>query len=219
MKKDNLNNEQRFRLKEVRNGLKLSQAEFSKAVGYSLSSISAIEAGNQKIPVTFAYFLQDRIVKDAYGVCRIIQPNEKFRPGDARLRGEWLLLGIGEAYSIERQNPIQNGFTIKLHESQDSFDLPIENSIIFTKILDDTMSPLLFKNDIAAVDKDKKDINSGRIYLIKLFGEKLFRQVYKVDETNVMIKSMREDLIPRTTIETDKIEIIGQQIYSIRFNT
>ena len=207
---------QRKRLKEIRSMLNYSQAQFAKELPYSLSSIAAIEAGNQKMPISLAYLMQDNIVQDAYGRCRILTPDAPQRQEESSFRAEWLFRGKGTPFENFAFGLNQEKCNIKIYETSTNYLLPTGESVLYYEMNDDTMTPEFRKKDIVAVDSKKLNVVSGRYYLIKLYDEKLIRQVFKVDQERYMVKALQEEIMPRIVIDIDKVLILGEYIYSIR---
>ncbi len=210
--------EQRQRLKDIRNLLGLSQAQFAAKIYYPLSSISAIEAGNQKLPVNLAYLLQDIIVSDNNNNVRITTQEYPKREDEFSLRAEWLFRGTGKPFDCGEISENFTRLNIKLFRENKSSTLSVGDNIIFFQIKDDLMADFFLKYDIIAFDTTKKNITSGGIYLIKMFDEYIVRKLFNIDINSVNVTAINDKIVPTLTVKKNDIEIIGQYSYMIRQN-
>ena len=208
--------DQKTRMKEVRSLLGISQAQLAKELSYSLSSIAAIEAGNQKIPISLAYMMQDCIVQDSYGKCRIVTPDYPKKDDEVSLNSEWLYRGKGFAFDKTSFNNTKEELKISILAQEKQISIPFGSRVVYYEMNDDTMSPEFKKKDVVAIDTLKTSIISGRYFLVNLYGEHLLRQVFKVDESKYIIKAIQEDVMPRIILEAQNVDIIGEYVYSIR---
>ena len=207
--------EQLYRLKKLRNKLGLSQAQFAQRINYSLSSISAIEAGNQKLPMKLAYLLQDMVVKDSKGTVRIVTEDSPSTEDETHLRAEWLFMGAGKPFYEDLPDVSFQKLKIDTMSGK-SVSLDVSPNVKFFELNDSSMSPAYNKYDIIAVDTAKKDIVSGHIYLINMFDENLIRKIYKLNADEYNIVAENKDLIPPVVTKKSDIKIEGEYIYMIR---
>ncbi len=207
--------EQRLRLKEIRNALGLSQAQFSAKLPYPLSSIAAIEAGNQKLPAALAFKLQDSIVSDKNGHTRIVTSDNPKLDEEYFLRAEWLFRGTGEPFDFGGFSSSLKSLNLPVFNENYSIKVPMED-IIFYPIKDDTMSDVFLKRDIVAVNTKNTKILSGQIYLVQVFNEYLLRVVFALDEQNLLLSPINKSIAPDLTVSCADVEIIGRYQYLIR---
>ncbi len=208
--------EQRYRLKQIRNGLGLSQAQFALKINYPLSTISAIEAGNQKLPMRLAYMLQDIILKDTKGNLRVSSEDYPRTDDEVSLRAEWLFRGTGKPFDEDLIINSHQKIKINIINKETSVQIDISGDINFFQLTDASMSPLFSKNDIVALNTQKKEVVSGNIYLIRLFGENLIRTIYKINSSEYNVVAENVELVPTLAVGQKDIEILGEYDYMLR---
>lgn len=209
--------EQRQRLKEIRNSLGLSQAQFAAKLPYPLSSIAAIEAGNQKMPIMFVFKLQDSIVSDANGHIRIVSEDNPKQDDEYYFSSEWLLRGTGEPFDYGKFVSSSNSLNLQIFNEKKQFRLQMED-IVFFVIKDNAMENLFKKNDLVAINTKKTDIVSGQVYLVKIFDEFLIRKLFVIESNTVLLIPENKEYAPSITADRKEFEIIGAYKYLVRNN-
>ena len=207
--------EQRLRLKEIRNGLGMSQAQFAAKLPYPLSSIAAIEAGNQKLAVQLVFKLQDLIVSDQNGHMRIVSEEMPKREDEYNLRSEWMFRGTGEPFDFGEIGSSSKLLNLPIFDETKSFPLAMDG-VVFYRVKDDSMNDAFAKGDIVAINTKKKEILSGQTYLVRVFDEYLLRMVYNLNSSVLSLVPFNKSIAPVIEVERSEIETVGCCEYLIR---
>lgn len=202
------------RLKLIRKQLGLSQAQLAKKINFSLSTLSAIEAGNQKFPIKLAYILQDRVVQNKNGVIRLLEENQLIDENEKQLNADWLFRGQGDEFPKNFMDCSQ--VSISVDNDNSSIDLNFSSDFKFIKIKDKTMIPFCQQDDIIVFNPQKNIPTSGNIYLLNIFSEQVVRFVYKLSHTQYKIVAVNEQLVPPIVLSIDDFDVLGEYQYMIR---
>lgn len=219
------------RLKQLREGLRLSQPKFGDALGLKSNTINNIEGGYQKLSPRIALILKDKIVADPCGRLRIISQSEPQRSNEANLRTEWLLYGEGDPFEKMINSESKNitiaiksdtvlscggGYNVIDEKSQEIIQLPKNNDIVFFRVSGDSMQTEFKSGDIVAINTAKTELISGKLYMISIDGDVSFKELHKLGTDKIQVVSYNKDVMPSFSINIYDCKICGMYEYMIR---
>lgn len=198
-------------LKFWRQKRELTQAQLAKKAGYGQNTISGWETGNRepswddienlcsKLDVSLIDFLtcNDAVYPESYHV-----PLVKARPyaGSGGLETDGDYIGW---YSFHTDFLCRKG-------SPDYMRL--------FEVAGDSMTPTLNDGDMILVDLHQKDVQSGRIYLLRIGEELMVKRLERRPGGILIIKSDNTNYepIPVKIEQAPDVEVFGRMVWSCR---
>lgn len=184
------------RLKHARKTKGLSQAELGKAAGVSQSAIAAIESERNKGSTHIAT------------LAAILDVNPM-----------WLETGKGEKeIAVYQANGAQFGDNAQItgqndfRVSQQNCPHPTEQARTHNDIMpDQSLAPVIPKGSCLWLDKEEREIEDGKIYLIEYDGIKWFRRLFRLPDNQIHIDVYNKtDNFRDYTVAKGQIRIIGR---------
>ena len=203
------------KLKEIRKTLGLNQQNIADVLGWKTATISFADA---------------KLLEKKY---RINEQWLRFNIGD---------MFIGP--SIEDFEEIENDFnnnqnTISLpfyndikasagtgciaaESKQEFIKIPkmfLPNNYFSLEVLSvhgDSMETTFYDNDLIIIDKDKKELVNGKIFIVLYEDELYVKRVFKMPQNKIILKSDNM-YYPDIEVVSDNFKIIGQVIKALNF--
>lgn len=210
------------RMKLIRKELNLSQSEIAASLGCKTGKIKQIESG-ATVSISFA---DAKLLEKKYRI------NEKWlRFGSEKM---FIDVGIDDFLSLENEFINKDNIMLSYYENiNDVFN--IDNNLIDTKkmivipnlhniknheklialnIDNNSMENTFFKNDIAIIDLNDKDIIDSKIYIIYYENEFYIKRLFKIPKDKIILKS-DNSFYPDIQLSYKDFTILGRIVYSI----
>ena len=80
----------------------------------------------------------------------------------------------------------------------------------------DSMESTFYDNDLIIIDKDKKELINGKIFIVRYEDELYVKRVFKMPQNKIILKS-DNIYYPDIDVVSDNFKIIGQVIKALNF--
>ncbi len=207
-------------LRNLRDSYNLTIREVSKKTGINTADLSRIESG----------------LKERVNPLHLLELARVYKINVIEL---YLIIGYLEKsvilkYSIKTnvQSKTEENLNklyseIPLYDGKESFLNYPSKFIQVTKekkefealsILDESMKPILYKEDIVLFNKNEVNLLNGSIGFFILNGNYLVRIFYKFDDI-IVLESYNREVLPILVKEKDTFSIVGHCIEKLSFST
>lgn len=203
------------KIKLIRKKFKLNQQEFADILGSKIGKIKQIETG-ATASISFA---DAKLLERKY-----------------KISEQWLRFDIGDMF-IEPliKDSINEDLValpyieeIKLIFGVDDLakryikipsSLLLNNNLLSLEVLSfygDSMQPTFSNNDLIIIDKDKKHLSNGKIFVVLYENELYVKRVFKMPQNKIILKSDNM-YYPDIEVVTDNFRLIAQVIKVLNF--
>jgi len=215
------------RMKYLRKELGLKQEDISNLLGCKVGKIKQIEAGKT---ATISYS-DSKLIEKKYRV------NEQWlRNGIGDFYAE---LSVDDFVELENEFS-SNSATVNLPYYKDikasagygciiddnckkeyikipKMLLPNSYSVLeVVGVHGDSMEPTFYNDDLIVIDKDRKNIINGKIFIVFYENELYIKRVFVLPVGRIILKS-DNSFYPDIEVSTDNFKIIGQVVTALNF--
>lgn len=211
------------KFKHIRKELGLNQQQLADIFGCKIGKIKQIETG--------------KTATISYADAKLLERKH-------RISEQWIRFDIGEMYiepTLEDFEQLEDEFnnTISLPFYNDikasagtgciAADSKIEYIKIPRKLLPnnysnceiltvhgDSMESTFYDNDLIIIDKDKRELINGKIFIVIYEDELYVKRVFKMPQNKIILKS-DNIYYPDIEVMSDNFKIIGQVIKALNF--
>ena len=207
-------------LRNLRDSYNLTIREVSKKTGINTADLSRIESGLKERVNPLHLLELARVYKiNVIELYLIIGYLEK---------SEILKYSIKTNIQSKTEENLNKLYSeIPLYDGKESFFNSPSKFIQVTKerkkfealsILDESMKPILYKDDIVLFNKNEVNLSNGSIGFFILNGNYLVRIFYKFDDI-IVLESYNREVLPILVKEKDTLSIVGHCIEKLSFST
>lgn len=202
------------KLKLLRKELKITQKGIAEAIGCKVGKIKQIEVGKTaSISFADANLLEKKF--------KVSEQWLRFDKGDMFIekpiidetsQTKMLTLPFISDINSIRMNNLENSYIKFPACSLRSSD----NSLVSLSFYEDSMNPTFDINDLIIVDKQKKEVISGKIYLVLYDNEIYTRRIFKLPKERTILKA-DNTYYPEIELLSNDFKVVGQVVKTINF--